>query len=169
MNRQDRHVLITVFFFIGTMLFLIKCGSYSFSGSTIPAHIKTVAVPLFEDETAEIGIDQSLTDGLIDAITQDNTLKVSGPRGGDSIIKGTILRVEERAGQYDESETASDFRVTLTVKIVFEDVQKRKTLWEETFRHWGSYDNSETTRDDGIQEATEKIITDIVNRMVSGW
>ena len=169
MSKQAKQILITIFIWAGMMLFLVECGTYSFSGSTIPAHIKTVAVPLFEDETAEIGIDQKLTDGLIDAITQDNTLKISGPRGGDSILKGTIIRVEERAGQYDESETASDFRVTLTVKIVFEDVQKRKTLWEETYRHWGNYDNSETTRDDGIQEATEKIITDVLNRMVSGW
>ena len=147
----------------------VGCGIYSFSGSTIPAHIKTVSVPLFEDQTAEIGIDQILTDGLIDAITEDNTLRISGPRGGDAALKGTILKLDERAGQYNQDETASDFRITLTVKIVFEDVKKRNILWEETYTQWGAFDNSETSREDGIQEASGKIIADVLNRMVSGW
>jgi hypothetical protein len=151
------------------MAMLPGCGIYSFSGSTIPAHIKDVSVPLFEDQTAELGIDQILTDGLIDAITEDNTLKITGPRGGDAVLKGTILKVDERAGQFNENETAADFRITLTVKIIFEDVKKRNIMWEETYSQWGSYDNSETTREDGIQEAADKIITDVLNHMVSGW
>ena len=159
----DGLVLLTIFSIIG------GCGVYSFSGSSIPPHIKTVAVPLFEDNTAELGVDQQLTDAIIDAITRDNTLKIAGPRAGDSVVRGTILRVEDRAGQYDENENASDFRVTLNVKVVFEDVKNRNVLWEQTFSQWGAYDNSETSREDGIQEAIDKIVTDVLNRMVSGW
>jgi hypothetical protein len=157
------------FVFLIILSIIGGCGVYSFSGSSIPPHIKTVAVPLFEDNTAELGIDQQLTDAVIDAITRDNTLKIAGPRAGDSVVRGTILRVEDRAGQYDENENASDFRVTLNVKVVFEDVKNRNALWEETFSQWGAYDNSETSREDGIQEAIDKIVTDVLNRMVSGW
>ena len=160
---------ILIYIFMGQCIFWVGCGIYSFSGSTIPGHIKTVAIPLFEDKTAEFGIDQQLTDALFDAITQDNTLEVSGPRGGDSILQGTILRVEDRAGQYDQTEKASDFRVTITIKIVFEDVKKRNILWEETYTQWGSYDNVEAQRGAGIDEAIEKLTSDILNRTVSGW
>jgi hypothetical protein len=145
---------------------LTGCGIYSFSGSTLPSHIKTVAVPLFEDKTTEFGIDQKFTDGLINAIIEDNTLKIADPRSADALVRGEILRVEDRAGQYNAQETASDYRVTISIKVAFEDVKKRKVLWEETWTDWGSYSND---REEGIDEAIKKLSTEILNRTVSGW
>jgi len=142
------------------------CGIYSFSGSNLPAHIKTAAVPLFENETSEFGIDQQLTDAVINAITHDNTLKISGSRSADSIIKGKILRVVDRAGPYNKDEKASGFRVTITVDVSFVDVKKRKNIWQETWSQWGDYTDN---RDDGIKEAVDKLSTDILNKTVSGW
>jgi hypothetical protein len=149
-----------------TILVISECGIYSFSGSTLPPHIKTVAVPLFEDKTTEFGIDQKFTDGLIDAIIQDNTLKIADPRSADALVRGEILRVEDRAGQYNAQETASDYRVSITAKVAFEDVKKRQILWEETWTQWGSYTDD---REAGIDEAIKKISTEILNRTVSGW
>ena len=153
-------------FIAGLAMGLISCGIYSFSGSTLPSHIKTIAVPLVENRTPEFGIDQELTDALISAITQDNSLKIANSRSADSILKGTILTVRESAGAYDRNETASGFRVTITIKIAFEDTKKRKVIWEENWSHWGSYEND---RDEGIQEAIDKLTTDILNKTVSGW
>lgn len=144
----------------------IRCGVYSFSGSTLPPDIRTVFVPLFENKTPEFGIDQQITDLLVSAITRDNTLKIAGSRDADARLVGSILRVEDRAGQYDQQERASDFRITITVQVAFEDVRKRKNLWEETLSQWGSYTGS---RDDGIRQAVEKLSADIINRTVSGW
>ncbi len=155
--------------FWGTVLvifILSGCGIYSFSGSTLPSHIKTVAVPLFEDKTTEFGIDQKFTDGLINAIIEDNTLKIADPRSADALVRGEILRVEDRAGQYNAQETASDYRVTISIKVAFEDVKKRKILWEETWTDWGSYSDD---REAGIDEAIKKLSTEILNRTVSGW
>ena len=148
---------------------LTGCGIYSFSGSTLPSHIKTVGVPLFVDQTSEFGIDRQITDGLITAITQDNTLKIAAPRQADALLQGTILRVTDTADNYNQAETASDFRITIEVKIVFEDVKKRQTLWEERWSQWGRYDNQETTREDGIAQAVEKLAAEVLNRTVSGW
>lgn len=166
MNNIEKKYIGQGLLVTGWCFLIWGCGVYSFSGSSIPSHIKTVAIPLFEDKTSEFGIDQQLTDTLIDAITQDNTLRISGLREGDSILRGTILRVEDRAGQYDREEQASDFRVTITITVVFEDVKKRKTLWEETWSQWGSY---ESDRNEGIKEAVDKLTTEILNRTVSGW
>ncbi|MFH1941291.1 MAG: LptE family protein [bacterium] len=154
---------------VSISVLICGCGIYSFSGSNVPGHIKNVAVPLFEDKTAEFGIDRQMTDALIDAITQDNTLKISGVQNADAVLKGEILRVEDRAGQYDNAEKASDFRITLTIKMTFEDTKKRKILWEETWSQWGSYDNTGLSREDGIKQAVDKLSRDILNKTVSGW
>jgi len=164
LNRIKTAFIITSIYLV---LIITRCGIYSFSGSTIPSHIKTINVPLFEDKTAEFGIDQQLTDAVIDGITKDNTLKISGPRGGDSVLKGIIVNVREQAGQYDQQERASDYRIFITVRVTFEDVKKRKTLWEEEFSEWGRYEG--VNRDDGIKEAVEKLKEVIINRLVSGW
>ncbi|NQT25413.1 hypothetical protein HQ585_08660 [candidate division KSB1 bacterium] len=164
MNRLYATIL-TIFVFVSGLLSL-RCGVYSFSGSTLPPHIKTVGIPLFEDRTTEFGIDQLLTDALIEAITDDNTLKIANPRESDTIISGVIMSVKDRTGQYNANESAGDYRVFVGVKIQFEDVKKRTILWEDTINQWGSY---ESNRDDGIEEALDKISTEIINRSVSGW
>jgi len=166
LNERRQRWIVAIVLFSGIIVYFEGCGIYSFSGSAIPPHIKTVAVPLFEDRTTEFGIDQKLTDALIEAVTKDNTLKISDTRESDSVLKGTILRIQDQAGQYDANEEASDFRVNITVTVSFEDVKKRKILWEDTWTHWGRY---ETDRNVGINEAVGKIINDILNRTVSAW
>ena len=77
-----------------TLLFLLVagCGYYSVSGS-LPGHIKTCAVPLFENETVEPGIVEEITDVVIDAIIQDGTMKVVGEFQADAVVRGTIIDV----------------------------------------------------------------------------
>lgn len=149
-----------------SIVYVSGCGYYSFSGSTLPGHIKTVHVPLFEDQTAEFGIDQSLTDKIIEAITKDNTLKIASRRNADALLNGKIMTVRERAGQYTEDEVASNFRIHITIQASFEDIKKRNIIWEETWTEWGEYDSN---REDGIDEAIEKLAENIVNETVSGW
>ncbi|MBN2201696.1 LptE family protein [bacterium] len=145
---------------------LIRCGAYSFSGASLPPHLKTVAIPLFENRTPEFGIDQTLTDAVIEAVTRDNTLKIAEPASADCILRCTLNRVEDRAGQYNQNEEASTFRVTLSVQAVFEDMRKRVVIWQGPFTAFGNYSED---RDAGIDEAVDKLKTEIVNRMVSNW
>jgi len=156
----------------GILLIIISgCGIYSFSGSTLPTHIKSVAIPLFEDNSnsAEFGIDQQLADALIEAISRDNTLSIGSTRNANSILKGVITRITDQPDTYDKSENASAFRITISIKVVFEDIKKRKQMWEENFSQWGRYDNASVSRDDGIKAAVDKLANDILNRTVSGW
>ncbi len=125
-----------------------------------------MAIPLFYSNIPEYGIDQALTDAVIEAVTKDNTLKISESGSSDSILKGSIVRVTDAAAEYNQEEKASAFRVTVTAKVSFEDVKKQKMLWEETWSQWGEY---ESDREEGIQEALKKISEEIVNKTVSGW
>ncbi|UCE05762.1 MAG: hypothetical protein JSW07_19560, partial [bacterium] len=53
------------------LLALFHCGYYSFSGSSLPSHIRTIAVPMFENRTTEFGVREDITDALINEFTQD--------------------------------------------------------------------------------------------------
>ena len=150
-------------------LFFTSCGFYSFSGSLAP-HLKTIAIPLFDDRTAEFGIKEELTDALIDEFTRDNTLKIADRNEADIVLQGTIVSLNDRAGAYDQQETVQDIRVYLTVNIKCEDMVKRNTLWEERLTQWGTYEpSSPDARIEGVAEAIEKLTSDILNKTVAGW
>ena len=149
---------------------LSRCGIYSFSGSMAP-HLKTVAVPLFNNRTVEYSIAEELTDLVIQEFTRDNSLKIAERSDADVLIEGDIVRVEERAGAFDSQEQVQDLKIYVTAKIKATDQVKRTVLWEERLTQWGSYDPSggSDARSDGILEAMEKISTEILNKTVSGW
>lgn len=147
-----------------------NCGYYSFSGSSLPAHLKTVAIPVFEDNTAEFGVSESITDKLIQQFTKDNSLKISMPRDADSIIEGKIMNIRDQAGAYGTDESVSDIKVHISVTVQFRDLKKRKVIWEERLTQWGTYVPGEGEgRLDGIEEAIDKLVEDIFNKSIAGW
>jgi hypothetical protein len=145
----------------------LRCGVYSFTGATLPPHLKTVAVPMFDNRSPEFGVDQQITDAVIDAVTRDNTLKIADPSNADCILRGTLMRLEDRAGQYDSNEQAATYRITLTVQAAFEDLRKKTVIWQNSFSAFGTYSGAD--RDAAITDAVDKLTTDIINKMVSNW
>ena len=158
---------------LGTCVFLLAgCGVYSFSGS-LPRHIRTIAIPLLDDRTSEFGIREDLTDAIITEFTNDNTLRiVKDEREADSVLRGTILSVQDRAGEFDQEERVYEIRVYVTCRLRFEDRVKRRTLWEGTVTQWGAYDPDQQGpegRTEAIREAIQKLAEDVLNKVVASW
>ena len=149
------------------------CGIYSFSGSGLPAHIRTVAVPVFGNQTAEIGIKENLTDAVTGALVTDGRLRVVGRESADSIIDGTVVDYKEQAYTYDRSENVQEYIVRIYVDIFYRDVKNRSVIWEEKrMEGWGTYDVSADPPEDvdiGRERAIAKLAEDIVNKTLSGW
>jgi hypothetical protein len=130
-----------------------------------------VGIPLFLDKTSEFGVRESLTDAVVDAFTQDNTLKIADPSTADALVRGTIQSIADRPSTYTRQEQVETYRVTLTVTAEFFDVKKQKVLWKATFQEWGEYPHSGSTADrqKAIDTAVKKIAEDILNKSVAGW
>jgi len=71
---------------------LAGCGFYSLAGS-IPSHIKSIAIPLLDNQTAEYGITEDITDNLLEKFTEANILRVVDEDNADSILRGIIKKV----------------------------------------------------------------------------
>jgi len=155
-----------------TLLFLLVagCGYYSVSGS-LPGHIKTCAVPLFENETVEPGIVEEITDVVIDAIIQDGTMKVVGEFQADAVVRGTIIDVVDEAEAYSDRTDAEQFRLRIYANVQFFDRRQNRSIWEEKrLEGEAAYDPTDlSSRDAAINEALEMLARDIINRTVSGW
>ena len=148
----------------------IGCGPYSFSGSSIPSHIKSVAIPIFENETAEFGIKEKVTDALLENFISENILKISDKKNADSIISGTILKITDVPFTFDENEIVQEYRVTIYLNLVWRDQVKDSDLFDGKINGWGVYPaDSPEERDEGIEKAIERLITEITNKTLSGW
>ncbi|HOC89212.1 MAG TPA: LptE family protein, partial [bacterium] len=96
------------------------CGIYSVKGSMAP-HLKTVAIPLFENRTAEFRVAEDLTDAVINSFTSDNSLKIADRGAADVLLEGTIIQIDDRAGAFDENESVQDMKIYLSVQIKCSD------------------------------------------------
>jgi hypothetical protein len=167
-NKKVRKVILITL--AGAFLANVKCGFYSFSGS-LPSHLKTVAVPLFENKTAEFGVTEELTDVVIEEFTRDGSLKIADGNDADVLVEGSIIRIDDSAGAFTRDEEVQEIKIHLTVKVKCTDQVKRQIMWDERITQFGSYDPSAGAdgRLEAISEAIGKISEEILNKTVSGW
>ena len=146
-------------------------GCYSFTGSSVPAHLKTVAIPLFEDVSGfgEAGLSEQVTQALIQLFINDNSLEIADRQTSDSIIEGTITSVNDVPSVIAPGEQVTTRRVTVTVHASFTDLKFKKKMWDKDFSNWGEYDQGSETRTVALDEAIRKVTEDILLETVSGW
>lgn len=151
-------------------IFLLGSCMYSFKGS-LPPHIRSIAIPLFENQTAEYRINETITDLLIQEFMRENVLRLDNEKSADSVLEGAVTRITDSPYTYTEAEQVKDYRVTIGLKIRWYDQVQDKVLLEKNVSGWGVYDAQQatTTRENGIEEATSKIAQDIINAITANW
>jgi len=149
----------------------LACG-YSFR-SPVPAHLDTVYVPTFENETREFQLTQQLTERVIGEFLNESRLRLVGDeQDADLLVMGTIKTYEEEALSYDPGQAANpdvfSRRVLLTVDVRLEDQVQDETLWENaSLRQWGEFSEERgETREDGIARALDKISEELLRHVV---
>jgi len=139
---------------------------------SLPSHLKTVAVPLFGNDTLEYGVDKTLTDAVVGELIDDNSLSVVDLDAADSVVEGAILSYDENVYGYDQEGGVREYRVKFRANVVFRDIGKDEVFWEEQMVGWATYavSGDETkTEQEAQDEAISKLAEDIVSRMVRGW
>jgi len=81
----------------------LSCSPYSFSGGRT-ALVKSVAVPVFENETTQFGLAEALTGGIINGLVEDNQVKVEDASIAEAILNGRVLDYQRKAYTFDEND-----------------------------------------------------------------
>jgi hypothetical protein len=150
--------------------FVCSCGNYSFTGA-VPGDIKSIAIPLFENQTAEFGIQETITDALVAGFQREGILRIVDEARADAILHGIIMRIDDTPYTYNTGEQVSEYQFRITCEITLENARTAEELWKQTFTAWGNYEykGSLADRQIGIDEAVQKLTEDILNRIVSNW
>lgn len=157
---------------IGMVLVLAGCP-YSFTGASVPAHLKTIGIPLVDDQSGfgEAGLREKFTTELTNLFIGDNSLEVGDRKTSDAVLEGAITGVTDAPSVVEGGEQVRRRRVTVTARFILKDMKLRKTMWEKTFSNWGDYDSGGgiSQRQTGLQDAIRKLSEDVLLDTVSGW
>lgn len=175
-----------------SIIIFTGCGYYSMAGS-IPPHIKSIAIPLVNNQTAEFGIAESITDNIIEVFNEENILRIVDESNADSILRGIIISLEDAPYTFSSEEAVSEYRINLTMDITWNDVENDVDLLKKRYSGWGAYGLSGDISTDGIDNdgdgkideddddefgeprsfatkiAITKIAEDIVNSILTSW
>ena len=161
------------FFLIFPLFFLFGCA-YSFTGSSVPNHLKSIAIPFCVDKSGsgEPNMADNFTSSLIEQFISDNSLAVTDKSKADALLDCTINSLPDSPVTIQGGENVSSRRITINARVVYKDFVMKKTVFDKNFSNFGDYSTEgdiPTNRSNAIQTAIDKITEDILLAVVSDW
>ncbi len=154
---------------------LLGSCAYTTSPALLPPHLKTIAIPVFENATTEYTIEQDITTAVIQRFVRDNHLKVVDQANANCELRGKVTQYKNAVFGFTQASQASEYRVTVGVQVTFKDRVKNRELWSDEIIRTANYyvqnvpGQGARTELDGRQEAIGKIADEILSRSVEGW
>ena len=164
--------------FAWLLLTVQGCGVYSFSGAATTA--KTITIEPFFNNTdlAPANLGPTFTNRLKDYYQQNSSLRVV-TEGGVLHIEGTVseYRINPIApvstGNPNDANTAALSRLTIAVKITYEDtVEEKNSFKDRSFSFYRDFDNNlnfTTIQEDLEKKIIDQILIDVFNATVANW
>ncbi len=156
------------------LIFFSSCGVYSFTGGSIPEHLRTVAVPLAEvrAQGVLVDLDRQLTDALIERFADRTRLNLEpDEEAADVVLRATIQRYSITPVAVTGDELASLNRVTLAVDILYHDTVHDEDLLQRAFTASADYDPVEGAQGEALAAALalEQLAGDVFSAATSNW
>lgn len=110
-----------------------NCG-YGLSGlgKQVPANIKTVVIPDFENKTTRIEAEQFVTFAIKDEFIRRSELQLAANRANaDAILEGKILAFDVTPISMTGDASANLYRVTITLSVRFINLQDNEIIFED--------------------------------------
>ena len=159
--------------FLLSLVFLSACGFYSFTGASISSDVKTVSVQYFPNRAATIEptLSQVFTEQLKDYFLEQTNLNFETELG-DLNFSGEIIKYEVKPIAIQANEQAAQNRLTIAVKVKFENTKDDTKNFEQKFSRYADYDSEQSlaeAEDVLIQQITNELAEDIFNKAVVNW
>ncbi len=147
-------------------------GCYSFTGGTVPEHLKDIYIATVNDNSGygNPAYRSTLTENLIEKFRNDSPFRLV-ERGGDARLEVSITSISDQTMTVSPGELETERKINVTCQAVYYDRVKNKEIWKKTFSNGQVYDlaNAQAARDEAVNLALEQISDDILLAVVSGW
>ncbi len=150
------------------------CAGYKL-GSNLPPGIRSVAVPVFVNETGEPGLETLTTSATIQEFQKDGSLKVADRSGADTVVEVTLRKYTLTPLRYrsDRATTAREYRLTLVADVTWMRLPGQEVLARtskvEGYKDFEALVDLPSARRDALPDAAADLAHRIVRTIVEHW
>nr|WP_276359041.1 LptE family protein [Daejeonella sp. H1SJ63] len=145
------------------MLLLQSCGTYSFSGASIPPEMKTVSIQFFENNSQLVVpyLSQQFTEALKERVRNQSRLSIVRS-DADANFEGRITDYSIRPVAIQGNERAGLNRLTITVNVKYSNTLNPELNFEQAFQAFQEFSLSQSS----IQSQEQKLI-ELINKQLT--
>lgn len=144
-------------------------GCYTFSGSGLPAGLRTVEIEQVVDKARQPELADQATRALLEEYQRNGALRPVDA-DGHSLLTTDLSSYSHQPQQADASGNVSRFRVTVGLDAKFVDLREESILFEgKGVTGSYDYDPSIETESDARTKAMTAAVRKLVDNTVSGW
>ncbi len=153
---------------------LVGCTYYSMTGTALPEHLRTVAIPLVEDRAAGTvpDLDRALTDALIERFADRSRLRLeTDDTAADLVVRATVQRYQIDPVAVTGQERAALNRLTVALAVIAEDRVQTRERVRRTFSSSADYDPAAGPAGEAEAAArvVERLADDVFTAASSDW
>lgn len=142
------------------------CGYHlTGTGTGLPGHVRTVAIPIFTNSSAEPEIEISLTEAVRREFIEDGRLRVVPGLGADALLEGEILSYRLEGLAFDAADNITEGRVTMDVHVKLTDQVEGKSLLD--FRLPARFEYRVTEEIAAAEEARDQAERDALTELAA--
>ncbi|HAV42736.1 TPA: hypothetical protein DCX15_01785 [bacterium] len=145
----------------------------------IPPHIKRIDIPIFANKTFRYGLEERLTEGVIQAFIIDGRLIVARSGKADAKLEGEIISYSKEPLRYDDEGYVSEYKIWIRTSLLFYDLIHKEALWSDELEESVTYipeasflvdkGFSPETEDEAEDRLLKKLSIRIASRTIDGW
>jgi hypothetical protein len=153
---------------ISVCLILSSCGVYTFSPKG-KSTINSISIELFTNETAEYGLEDKMTNQIIDAFIADGSIKVVAPENAETSLVGILTQYERRPYNPDINDQVEQYAITMYFTIKLINNADGVEIWNQQIKQLGVYNLEDETEENGQTRAVDLLVEDILNKTTKSW
>ncbi len=162
---------------LAPLLALVSCTGYQLGGvkPASLAHVKTIAVPMFENGTLHPRASALATSAVANAIIQDGTYRIARVDDADAVLEGNLRTIQYSVlrGSRSDSLRPEELENEVTLEWSLRDARDRtKVLASGTSTGRSQLfvsANLQTARNNALPEALERAGEALVGRIANGY
>ena len=136
--------------------------------------IRSVAIPIAENDTAEERIAETLSERISDAFTVDGRLRVVDEESADALLLLRLVALEDSPlFTFTAEEVTEQYRFRVWIEAELVRTGDESSLLDlESLEGWGTYDAAlpdEEGRDLAVEAGLDMVIEEIVDRTTASW
>lgn len=164
----------TIFAFAAAAaLLLAGCANYML-GTTLPAHLKTINVATFTNQTTEPGIESTVTSAVRREFQRDGQLKVLDSGDADILLTAVLVSYDVESKLYDRNNTNKTRlqQATISCKIDAVERETGKTIVSKVVQGDKTFPVSGdivTARRNALKDVANDLAKEVVDAVVSAW